>query len=261
MLGRPDALDLIGPDFDRATLAGPVHTLIICSAPRTGSYELCRYLLAAGIGIPHEYFSPNYSRRIAKRWGLPGEPLSERRLGAYIQALRSRRSAGGVFGVKLMYADFDKSLRNPHGAALFSGATVVHLFRPDVTAQFRSFRKASESGLWDFSERHTRPPRRHGREESPHRTLQELEFLVFADFGFRRLFAILDADPLFVTTDRLFSDPISVVRSIADRTGVPINLAALERMISLGAPYPRGRATSGIDDGLRRALHYGVFGC
>jgi hypothetical protein len=64
---RPDALTLIGPEYDRVPAEPADRTLIICSAPRTGSWELCRYLLAAGVGVPHEYFNANYARRLGER--------------------------------------------------------------------------------------------------------------------------------------------------------------------------------------------------
>src|SRR5579871_5154279 len=137
---RPDAIDLIGPEFDRPASEPAQRTLIICSAPRTGSYELCRFLIAAGVGVPHEYFNGNYARLAGERWSLGEHPLTEDRIGRYIDVLRRRRSQNGVFATKLQYGHFDRALRNGHGAALFQGATVVHLFRPDVTGQYASIR-------------------------------------------------------------------------------------------------------------------------
>ena len=61
--GRPDAIELIGPDYDRSSAHPAERTLTICSASRTGSYELCRYLMAAVIGVPYEYFNPSYPER------------------------------------------------------------------------------------------------------------------------------------------------------------------------------------------------------
>ncbi|MGB6287905.1 MAG: Stf0 family sulfotransferase, partial [Xanthobacteraceae bacterium] len=100
---RPDALDLIGPDYDQASSQPADRTLIICSAPRTGSYELCRYLLAAGIGVPHEYFNPNYARRLGERWGFSRSPLEPSELKRYIGILRRRRAQAGVFATKLQF--------------------------------------------------------------------------------------------------------------------------------------------------------------
>ena len=42
----------------------PAHRVAICSTPRSGSYLLCRQMINAGIGLPHEYFR----RRTSRRW-------------------------------------------------------------------------------------------------------------------------------------------------------------------------------------------------
>jgi hypothetical protein len=97
---RPDLIDLAGPDYDVAVTERANKTLIICSAPRTGSYELCRFLLAAGLGIPFEYMHPQFASQIAPREvlghiaGALGVPVNESALAKMIagkQALSARR--------------------------------------------------------------------------------------------------------------------------------------------------------------------------
>jgi hypothetical protein len=72
---RPDSLALIGPEYDRVSPRPERRTLLICSAPRTGSTELCRNLLAAGIGIPHEYFNSDFARLLGERWLFGNTPI------------------------------------------------------------------------------------------------------------------------------------------------------------------------------------------
>ena len=100
---RPDLIDLAGPDYDVDVGERANKTLIICSAPRTGSYELCRFLLAAGLGIPFEYMHPQFAEQIAPRWELPAESLRAENISPYIEALRLRRAQNGVFAVNLQY--------------------------------------------------------------------------------------------------------------------------------------------------------------
>ncbi len=252
-------MDLIGPEFDRPSAESANRTLIICSAPRTGSYELCRYLIAAGIGVPHEYFHPNYSRLLAERWAFAEHPLTETQLGRYIGALRRRRAQNGVFATKLQFAQFDNFLRNRHGAALFDGATVVHLFRPDVATQYASTRAALESGTWDFSQRQTSPPVVHDRKNSDayvNQALNELNWIVGEDAGFRTLFALLDIRPIFVTTDELFREPGAVVGRIAKAMALAIDEEALAGAIARSAPYGRDRqreqAVSGLAERFKK---------
>jgi LPS sulfotransferase NodH len=242
---RPDALALIGPEYDQVSSQPADRTLIICSAPRTGSYELCRYLLAAGIGVPHEYFNPNYARRLGERWGFSKSPLEASELSRYIKALRRRRAKGGVFATKLQFPHFNLNLRNEHGRRLFEGATVVHLFRPDAAVQYASYRSALESGVWDFSTRPSLPPVVRDKKDFDHflkQALQEVDALMGQDAGFRCMFALLGIRPFFVTTDELFSSPGDVVRKIADLVGLPVNEGGLERALELSAPYGRDHA-------------------
>jgi LPS sulfotransferase NodH len=250
---RPDVIDLIGPDFDQANSVPAQQTLIICSAPRTGSYELCRHLAAAGIGVPHEYFNPSYAQRLAKRWGFPGDALAEAGLGRYVDLLRRRRSQNGVFATKLQFRHLDIVLRNDHGAALFQNACVVHLFRPDIANQFASLRAALETGRWDFSERQTTQPIvRHqaNSDEFVRQAIAEMDWLLSEDAGFRRFFVLLGIRPLFVTSEDLFINPGNVVTRIAEAMSVSVNTPRLTQSMAASAPYgnelQRQKSVSGL---------------
>jgi LPS sulfotransferase NodH len=249
---RPDLIDLIGPQFDHESDAPARRTIIICSAPRTGSYELCRFMTAAGVGVPHEYFNPNYARRLATRWALQEDPLSETMIPSYVEMLRRRRAANDIFSIKLQYWQFEEFLRSRHGATLFEEASIVHLFRPDVAAQFASYRLAVATGQWDYSERQTLAPSPSGVDAA----LGHLDMLVAADAGFRRLFVLLGIRPLFVTTEQLFADPRAVVMAIAETVDATVNAKALDEAIAASAPYGRADAVrenmAGISDALRQ---------
>jgi LPS sulfotransferase NodH len=237
----PDLIDLIGPEFDRPSAEPARRTLIICSAPRTGSYGLARHLIAAGIGSPHEYFNPNYARRLAERWLFTENPLSEAGLPHYMNVLRRRRAQGGVFAAKLQFWQFDNYLRNPSGAALFEDACIVHLFRPDVANQYASLRAAIESGMWDFSPRKTttRVREHDSFDDFFKQALDDMNELLAEDAGFRGLFILLGIRPIFVTTDELSRDPKNLVQRIADVVGAPVNEVALAHSIATSAPYGR----------------------
>jgi LPS sulfotransferase NodH len=236
---RPDLIDLIGPDFDYSAPEPPNRTLVICTGPRTGSFELSRYLMAAGIGVPHEYFQPFFAKRLAWRWGI-SNPLAEPGLTRYIDALRRRRTQGGVFAFKLGYSQFDNCLRNRHGAMLFESAKVVHLYRPDIAGQYASARIAAHTGIWDFSERRIQgeTPRASGA-TALKGALFGVDALVNAETQLRKLFVLLGIHPLFITSDELFQNPRNVVQRIANSLGMPVNEVALEESIAHGGSYKR----------------------
>src|SRR2546423_9882733 len=68
--------------LDQPEFNGTPSKIFICSTPRSGSYMLCRFMINAGLGVPHEYFNPVIMRQIAPRLGL----------GKKIQRLKWRSS-------------------------------------------------------------------------------------------------------------------------------------------------------------------------
>ena len=232
---RPDLLDLIEERYDQQLTSPARRTLIICSAPRTGSYELCRLLVAAGLGLPHEYFHPQFATILARRWSISGDPLAPEHLGEYLALLRQRRATTDLFATKLQFWQFDQCLRNKQGAALFNDALVVHLYRASVADQFNSFRRAWITGQWDFSPRQSATSRPETFEE----VLSLLDKLIAADAGFRRLFALLGINPMFVTFDDVAKRPRELIEAIASRLSLPVNLSLLEKMLKFSNVYPK----------------------
>jgi LPS sulfotransferase NodH len=256
---RPDLVDLAGPEYDTEIGERANKTLVICSAPRTGSYELCRFALAAGLGVPFEYMHPQFASQIAPRWELPAESLRAENIGPYIEALRLRRAQNGVFGVNLQYWHFTGFLMNNPGNALFTDAFVVYLFRPDLAAQVTSWRVAMATGIWDYSGRRTSEPRSYpaSPEERAAQFHEDLKFVSGEDAGFRELFALAGIAPYYLAMEELFRAPREVVGRIAKALDVPVNEPALARMIAQSKPYPRdeaayARATEGLAEPLRQ---------
>jgi len=256
---RPDLVDMAGPAYDLVSPKPAQKTLLICSAPRTGSYELCRFLIAAGIGIPHEYFHPQFATDIARRFGLSGNPLAGENISPYIDALRSHRSQNGVLAINMQYWQFSGHLMNAPGAALFKKALVVHLFRPDIVNQVTSWRVAMNTGIWDFSPRRTSEPRQYPPEleKRVEQYQNDLKFVAGEDMGFRELFALAGIRPYFITMEDFFRAPQQTIEHIAKELGVSVNTEAMNAAIAVGKPYARNEvayqlATIGLDDPLRR---------
>jgi LPS sulfotransferase NodH len=255
---RPDIVAMAGPDYDLPSEIPAAKTLILCSAPRTGSYELCRFLMAAGIGIPHEYFHPDFARDFGPRFGVAGNPLDGPNVQPYIDALRKHRGQNGILAINLQYWQLSGALLNGPGNSLFKDAAVVHLFRSDIGNQVTSWRVAMNTGVWDYSGLRTAEGRPFP-EDLPARIKQyeeDLKFVAGEDTGFREFFARAGIDPYFITMKELFRDPTDAVHKIAKLLDVPVNKKALKAMIERGKPYPRSeaayrRATEGLAEHLR----------
>jgi LPS sulfotransferase NodH len=252
---RPDYHQMMGPAFDQLEPEVAGRTLIICSAPRTGSFELCRFLTAAGVGVPHEYIHDGIAPSIASRWGIEGDPLVEPTFGIYMDILRRKRTRGGVFASKLQFWQFNRFLRNHRGIALFDGACVVHLFRSDVSRQFISLRGAFLTGNWDFTDRVFGAPQTDGLDEA----LNSLDLLIAEDAGFRRLFVQLGIDPIFVTLEEVSKNPKEVVRRIAAALVVAIDEPSLDAMLATSASYPPRPGRDQLDRGIAQALKEQAF--
>ena len=240
---RADVVDLTGPEFDCSHVEPATKTLAICAGPRTGSTEFGRFLMAAGLGIPHEYFHPDFSAVLASRWGLPSNALHPSHIGAYIEQLRCRRSSGGVFATKLQYWQYADSLCNEHGRALFKDAVVVHLFRADVVGQLASLHRAQETGRYDFTKRIIKPPKTREQLLNKKRLLSLINFIAVEDAGFRRLFMFLGIRPIFSEFGRLTCDAQSKIREIGQALAVPLNKEGLDAALAATAPYPHSDNT------------------
>ncbi|SRR5581483_6536061 len=235
---RPSAADLTSAEYDLPSEIPAEKTVVICAGPCTGSHDLGRFLMAAGAGIAHEYFHPPVARALAERWGLPGYPLDQKLCEIYLQMLQLQRGQNGVFAVNLRYAQFLEHLMNRTGARLFHRAAVIHLFNPDIVEQMTAWRVAASTGVWDFSGEQTTLPRPYPETAEENAELFDLDVdtVTAEDTGFRKLFAMTNIAPIFLTTNQLFAAPREIVCELARQMGVEPNVTALDAMIAASAP-------------------------
>lgn len=139
--------------FDQPPFPGRPHVpFLICSTRRTGSYLLCRLLIQAGIGVPHEYLNPIHIFALCDRWRIQPRDSS-----AYIGELfRRRTTANGAWGAKVQWPQLAR-----HRAAveqvLTPAARFIHLHRSDSAAQAVSLHIAYRTGSWGTDGRSTTP--------------------------------------------------------------------------------------------------------
>jgi len=235
---RPTAADLTSAAYDLPSEIPAEKTVVICAGSCTGSHDLGRFLMAAGVGIPHEYFDISIARVLAERWGLLDNPLDPKFREIYLQMLQLQRGQNNVLALDLRYAQFLDYLMNRTGARLFNRATVIHLFSPDIVEQITAWRAATNTGVWDFSDRQTTVPRPYPEtaEENVELFDFDIDIVTAEDTGFRKLFAMIDVAPVFLTTNQLFAAPREIVCELARLVGVEPNVAALDAMIAAGAP-------------------------
>ncbi len=228
--------------LDQPEFAGEPIKIFICSTPRSGSYMLCRYMVNAGLGVPHEYFNPIIIRQIAPRLGLadsvaglqwrhkslrdrlpfrtPDRLAEERFLAAYIARLVPRRCQRGVFAAKIHFDQYFKVLDNPTGRRLLDGGLFIHLFREDLLRQAVSRNFSYVTGRWGDDDTVTTAPMPQGDLLDPPGIERELQTLADEDREWRVLLAKSGRSPMSISYEQLCKDPPAFVAAIAERVGI-----------------------------------------
>jgi LPS sulfotransferase NodH len=228
--------------LDQPEFAGEPLRVFICSTPRSGSYMLCRYMVNAGLGVPHEYFNPLIMRQIAPRLGLadsvaglkwrpksrrdrlpfrmPDRIAEERFLADYIARLVPRRCQGGVFAAKMHFDQYFKVLDNPTGRKLLDGGLFIHLFREDLLRQAVSRNFSYVTGRWGDDDIVTTAPMPQGDLLDPAGIDRELRTLADEDREWRVLMAKSGLSPMSLSYEQLCKDPPAFVAAIGERLGI-----------------------------------------
>jgi LPS sulfotransferase NodH len=206
--------------FDRSRPAAEPVRYFILSARRSGSYMLCRALIRAGLGVPHEYFLRDHAEALSHRWGIEAGPRRGPASAAYLDALIQRRSAGGLFGAKLQYWQYDAALRSPHGERFLGGARLIYLYREDMLKQAVSFRLAEITGRWGSDGEVTTRPLLHEDPFDPRGIERKINLLLYDEIGWRSFLARRGRDALHLSYEALCADPQAAMAAIAGHLGV-----------------------------------------
>jgi LPS sulfotransferase NodH len=228
--------------LDQPAFSEEPKKIFICSTPRSGSYLLCRFMINAGLGVPHEYFNPIVIRQMAPRLGFE-ESISglkwfprgrkdrlmlrwrERAaevdfLKKYVPVLIPRRCQGGVFAAKIHFRDFRTVLDNPVGHRLLDGGLFIYLYRENLLMQAVSERFAQLTGRWGIDDTVTTWPAANPNffdDEAVDRTMNDLSE---QDRGWRVFLARNGVAPMSCSYERLCEDPFGFVMAIASRLGI-----------------------------------------
>jgi LPS sulfotransferase NodH len=228
--------------LDQPAFSGEPKKIFICSTPRSGSYLLCRFMINAGLGVPHEYFNPIVIRQMAPRLGFEEsikglkwwprgrkDRLMLRRkeraaefefLKKYLPVLIPRRCRGGVFAAKIHFRDFRTVLDNPVGHRLLDGGLFIYIYRENLLMQTVSERFAQLTGRWGIDDTVTTWPAANPNffdHKAIDRTLNDLSE---QDRGWRMFLARKGVAPMSISYERLCEDPSGFVRAIACRLGM-----------------------------------------
>lgn len=210
--------------YDQPPPAETPSRYFILSQRRSGSFMLCRALIRAGLGVPHEYFQPHHLRDLARRWGVRARTGRGGAPPDFLQALIDRRTANGHFGAKIQYWEYEKALSGAHGASFLSGAKFIYLYRRNLLKQAVSFRHAEITGRWGANDDVTTAPVR-GDPFDAAAIDRNLHLLIQDEVGWRKFLARQGLDALFVSYEELRADFGATLQRIVQHLGAPAELA------------------------------------
>ncbi len=229
-------------DLQAVDPTGPVRKYVICSTQRSGSWLLCRQLINAGIGVPHEYFNRRHVAHLCQRWNVNRQDAQ-----AYVRTLIARRTTpNGVWGTKLQW-DQHLSLRPYLDADILEQARFLFLYRSDRAAQAVSLHISMATGLWGFD-----------GVESTKRSdvrLGDLEHLLYCirkidweNEAWRAFMAERGIEPFSIRYEDFTASQSAYVQAVARFLG--LNAAAYR----VPPPEPAENAHSAELDEMRRSL-------
>lgn len=231
--GRPSPADLRGPDYDVASPVPPRHTLLVCAAPRSSSKRLARLLLAAGLGVPMEYFNETSIGALTARWRISRAD--------YLAHLYARRSANGVFVSNLQYRQIEAWPHPRDFDDLFGRARVVHLIRRDKAAQAVSLAACWLTGEWGFEE--PASTAEYSAREMKRAARKAMEMVEAEEGHLQRWLDRYHVDPIRITADEVNRADLTVVADLAARLDVDFDRAGAERMLHCDSGPYRGYET------------------
>ena len=121
---------------------------VICTTARSGSNLFCNYLTnTRRLGRPGEMLNPDIVR--SGRFGhtyAPQDPIS---VAAYLDWVKANFSSPkGIFGIKLLYEDFENFVGFPALRELLHDARIYVLRRRSKLKQAISYYFAEKTGQW-----------------------------------------------------------------------------------------------------------------
>lgn len=207
--------------FDQPEPSQPPDRYFILSQRRSGSYLLCRALIRAGLGLPHEYFQDDHRRALAARWAIPAGRRNGPAPEAYLGELVKRRSCGGYFGAKVQYWQYERVLANQQGDRFLKDARFIYLYREDLLKQAISFRHAEITGRWGSDGLVTTDPCHREDPFDPRGVDRKLNLLIHDEVGWRSFMARRGVKALHLSYEAFCADFRGVLRRVAAHLHAP----------------------------------------
>ena len=226
---RPTPAEMRELAYDTTSSSLPDKKLLVCAAPRASSKRLARLLLGAGMGVPLEYFNDNSIQALTERWQIKKQD--------YLAHMYARRSANGVFASNIQFPQIQKWPHAHDFAALFEGATVIHLIRDNKLAQAASLATCMVTGRWGFEAATVTKNYSTWRLKLAARKAMQL--IAEDEQLWQSWFRQRGIEPLVISTERVNRHDLTLINEIAGLLGVSADAASAQRMLDVDqGAYP-----------------------
>lgn len=240
---RLTEIELTSAAFDSANEPCSRRVFLFTS-PRSASFTACRFLLAAGWGVPCEYFiNPNIVEIHSRFCERPQASVPYSELSHYRRSLEERRSRNGIFAAKVFQGDYRRlraAFRGEEG--LIEEATKIFLYRRDFAGQVISAFVAKQNWQYSFVHVDNEIPRERApadASEEAERIGLMAEILLRSERAWFHEFAARGWLPIAIASETLLADPLGTMTALQAATGLSIDRDNIARCQSFeaGARY------------------------
>lgn len=242
---------------DRARRYQPTSSCLIATLPRSGSWLLAEVLASTGlVGVPNEYFRPDFTAAWSSEWGLPAGSSFR----AYLAAAKLQTTtSNGMFAAKLHWYQFAwlcERLRAEDSSRISTAELIadwlpapayIFLQRHDTARQAVSYYRASVTQVWFANDERRTALGPHDAD------LQQIKWfeqkLIDRGREWRSFFETEDIRPLDVFYEDLVADYDSTVGTALSYLGV-----SPAEKLALPAPALRRQSDEASEEILQRYL-------
>ncbi len=208
--------------------------VFLFTQPRTASFTFCRYLYAAGWGVPLEYYGPRLLETLPPRLlnRQMGTTTTARNLRDYRVALEKTRGRNRIFSTKVMWGQYSRIRKSFYDCQnLFDKSIKIYLLRKDFASQVVSFWLQQKTGVYSFSDI-DRDPDIHvfrSGEALEQEVCKSADFLIGTESRWLTEFTHNNWDPIFISSEEFLRNPNITMKRISDATGIYFDNEAVSK--------------------------------
>jgi LPS sulfotransferase NodH len=218
--------ELSSAAFDSANESCSRRVLLFTSQ-RSASWTACRFLMAAGWGVPCEYFSIYIVNFFNRFCGGDRTSIHYSDLGHYRRELERRRSRNAVFSTKVGWRDYHRLRAGYlHEEHLIDEAVHIFYYRRDFASQVVSSVIARQNWRYSFTNADLGlppTPAARGDKDEADRIRMHSEILLKDESSWLLEFTARGWRPILLESESFLAEPLHNISMLASASGLPLD--------------------------------------